>query len=131
MSIADAKYVSFTTYRRNGDAVSSAVWIAPLPDGRAAFTTAAGSGKTKRLAHTPAVALKPSDVKGRVAEGASATDGTAVVVEGGPDYDLAVKALRKKYGLQFTAVHLGSSIKARFGRGDHTAVIVSFGAARS
>ncbi len=37
MAIADEKYVLITTYRKNGDAVSSPVWIAPLPDGTAAW----------------------------------------------------------------------------------------------
>jgi hypothetical protein len=33
MSLGDEKYALFTTYRRNGDAVSSPVWLAPLDNG--------------------------------------------------------------------------------------------------
>lgn len=126
MPVADAKYVSFTTYRRSGEAVSSPVWIAPLPDGRAGFTTAADSGKVKRLRHTARVAVVPSDVRGKVAAGAEPVEGTAVVVTEGPDHAAVVTALQKAYGLQFRFVHLGSMIKARLGRGASTAVVVTF-----
>ena len=34
--IADARYVSFTTFRRNGTPVATLVWIALLGDGRSA-----------------------------------------------------------------------------------------------
>lgn len=126
MPVADAKYVSFTTYRRSGEAVASPVWIAPLPDGRAGFTTAADSGKVKRLRHTARVSVAPSDLRGNVAAGVEAVSGTAAVVTDGPDHAAVVAALRKAYGIQFRLVHLGSTIKARLGRGASTAVVITF-----
>ena len=126
MAVADARYVSFTTYRRSGEAVSTPVWLAPLPDGRAGFTTAAESGKVKRLRHTPRVSVVPSDVRGRVAPGAEPVTGTATVALDGPDHAAVVAAMQRAYGIQFRLVHLGSTIKARLGRGQNAAVTVTF-----
>ena len=51
--LAAGTYLALTTFRRAGDPVSSPVWVVPLEHGRVGFWTAMGSGKTKRLAHTP------------------------------------------------------------------------------
>ena len=59
MTIADSRYVSFTTFRRTGEAVATPVWMAPMPDGRLTFTTTGDAGKVKRLAHTARVLLRP------------------------------------------------------------------------
>ena len=125
MTIADARYVSFTTFRRSGEAVATPVWVAPLPDGRVGFTTKVPSGKVKRLAHTARVVLQPSDARGRVADGAPSYEGTAVVVHEGPDYEAGVAALQRKYGIQFRAVHLGSMIRRGVGQGDNAVVVVT------
>ena len=37
-TIAAEKYVSLVTFRKNGDAVASPVWITSLPDGSAGFS---------------------------------------------------------------------------------------------
>lgn len=124
--IVDSRYVSFTTYRRSGEAVATPVWVASLADGRAGFTTTADAGKVKRLRNDPRVALQPCDVRGNVADGAPTVTGTATVVTEGADHAAVVSALRGKYGLQFTLVHLGSQLKARVGRGVSTAVVVTF-----
>ena len=102
------------------------MWIAPLPDGRAGFTSAGEAGKIKRLRHTAKVSVRASDVRGKVAHDAPESAGTAVVVTEGPEYDAVVKALRKKYGILFAAVHLGSGLKAKIGRGNNAAVVVTF-----
>jgi PPOX class probable F420-dependent enzyme len=125
VTIADARYISFTTFRRSGEAVATPVWVAPFPDGRVGFTTKVPSGKVKRLAHTPRVVLQPSDARGRVADDAPSYEGTAVVVSEGADYEAGVAALQRKYGIQFRAVHLGSMIRRRIGRGDNAVVVVT------
>lgn len=100
MSIADEKYIAFTTFRRTGEAVTSPVWIAPLDDGRCGFWTSSGSGKAKRLAHTGRVTLQPSDARGRVAPGSGPVEAQAVLVQAGdPAYDEIVRKIRAKYGL--------------------------------
>ena len=57
MAISDEKYVVLTTFRRNGDAVATPVWIVGLPDGTAGFTTEIDSGKVKRIRNNASVTL--------------------------------------------------------------------------
>jgi hypothetical protein len=99
MALGDEKYVSFTTYRRNGDAVTSPVWLAPLDDGRVGFWSSSGSGKAKRLRHTSKVVLQPSDARGKVKEGSASVTGTAVIVSAGDaTYAEVQRKIVAKYG---------------------------------
>ena len=61
MNIGEEKYVSVTTYRKSGAAVSTATWITPLDGGRIGFWTSSASGKAKRLRNDGRIALQPSD----------------------------------------------------------------------
>lgn len=128
MTIADAQYVSFTSYRRNGDAVPTAVWIAPMSGGRAGFTTAADSGKVKRLRNNPAVTLRKCDARGRVPDGAEEVTATAEVVIGGTGFEEVRTAMKGKYGLRFAAVHLGGKFKKLIGRGEaaNCGIVIAF-----
>ena len=99
MALGDEKYVSFTTYRRNGDAVTSPVWLAPLDDGRVGFWSSSGSGKAKRLRHTSKVVLQPSDARGKVKAGYAPVTGTAVIVSAGDaTYAEVQRKIVAKYG---------------------------------
>ena len=100
MTLADEKYVSFTTFRRNGTPVSSAVWITPYTEGRMGFYTTDGSGKTKRLRHTSRVTLQPCDLRGRVRAGTLPLPATATMVTSGPDFDAVKQGIRRKYGVR-------------------------------
>ncbi len=102
----DEKYISFTTYRRSGETVSTPTWVVPLADGRVGFWTAMGTGKTKRLRHDPRVTLAPCDVRGRVADDAVARPGTAEMVQSGPVFDEVQRKIREKYGLMTTVTRL-------------------------
>lgn len=116
MDIGAERYVSFTTYRRNGEPVATPVWIASLPDGRVGFTTGSTSWKVKRLAANPEVSLRPCDMRGRVADGAPELHGTAVAVTDGADHDAVMAAVRRKYGIQYTMLDLGNRLKRLVGR---------------
>ncbi len=126
--IRSARYVSLTSTKRNGETVDVPVWIAPLPDGRAGFTTDAGSFKVKRIRRNPAVTLRPCDLRGRVAEGALVVSATASIVDDGPDHQLVHDAVATKYGIQFTLVDLGGKLKRMIGRDPApvTAIVLSF-----
>jgi len=100
------KYMTFTTYRRTGEPVSSPVWVVPVSDGRVGFWTAMGTGKTKRLTHTPRVRVQPSDARGRVAPGSEALDGTAEMVRSGGFFDEVHARVREKYGVMTTVTRL-------------------------
>lgn len=116
MDISAARYVSLTSLKRDGTPVDVAVWIAPLPDGRAGFTTDAGSYKVKRIRNNASVTLRPCDMRGKVAEGAEAVPAIATIAEDGLDHELVHAAIAKKYGLQFSLVHLGGKLKRLVGK---------------
>ena len=56
------KYMSLTTYRRDGTAVSTAVWFAE-EDGRLFVVTPADSYKARRLRRNPAAMVAPSTAR--------------------------------------------------------------------
>ena len=128
MDITAERYVSATTFRRSGDAVPVPVWIVGLPDGRAGFTTGGTSGKVKRIRNRPDVVLRPCDMRGNVADGAPETSATATVAEPGTDdFEAVIGALRKKYGIQYTALDVGNRLKRLVGRTpDTVAVVLTF-----
>jgi PPOX class probable F420-dependent enzyme len=98
MALADEKYISFTTFRKSGQAVSTPVWVVPVSDGRIGFWTAMGNGKTKRLRNNPKVTVQPSDGRGRVKEGTPLREGTAETVQSGRLFDEVQAKVREKYG---------------------------------
>jgi PPOX class probable F420-dependent enzyme len=116
VSIADEKYVSITTTKRNGDTVSSPVWIAPLGDGTAGFTTEATSGKAKRIRNFPSVTLQPCDARGRLKSGSQPVTATAAVVLA-DDLVPITKAIKAKYGVTVTLFSWAQSIRNIFTRG--------------
>jgi len=115
-SISDGKYVSFTSYKRNGEAVSLPVWIVSLADGSVGFTTAAEAWKVKRIRNNPRVVLRTCDIRGHVRDGAIEASGTASVLLGDACRDIE-RAVRRKYGLIARLVDIDSWVKQQFGRG--------------
>ena len=90
--------MSLTTYRRSGDAVPTPVWVVGLDDGRVGFWTSSGTGKTKRIAHTSRVEVRPCDRRGRVADGVPTYAGTADMVRSGRAFAEVQAKVREKYG---------------------------------
>ncbi len=97
MGLADEKYMSLTTYRKVGTPVSSPVWVVDLGDNQVGFYTSSGSGKAKRLAHTPKVIVQASDSRGRAKDGSEPIDATAELVTGGR-LDEVTSKIKAKYG---------------------------------
>jgi PPOX class probable F420-dependent enzyme len=90
-------YVSLTTYRKTGVAVSTPVWIAADgPD--LVVTTDRGTGKAKRIRNNGRVTMQPCGRLGKVKPDAVRLDATARI-----DADPAqgTAALAAKYGIQF------------------------------
>lgn len=113
MALADEKYIAFTTFRRNGEPVTTPVWVVPVSDGRVGFWTAMGSGKTKRLRNDPRVTIQPSDARGRVKQGTEPAAGTADLVQSGALFDEVQAKVRKKYGVMVT---ISKTARQLFGR---------------
>jgi uncharacterized protein len=132
MSIVDEKYVSITTYRKNGTTVSSPVWIAALDATTAGFTTDATSGKVKRLRNDQRVTIRPCTMRGKVAPDAVEVAGTAVAVFGS-EADRVEAAIVAKYGLMARVMLAGSAISRRVAKlrkkpiDDGCAVVITLG----
>ena len=99
MALVDERYMSLTTFRRDGTPVATPVWVTPFGDDSVAFWTSSGSGKAKRLAHTSRVTVAPSDARGRVKPGTEPIEATARVVEG-EELEEIRRRVKAKYGFQ-------------------------------
>ena len=127
MSLSDEKYLLLTTFRRNGTAVATPVWGAPLDGGRIGFWTSSGSGKAKRLAHTSRVTVQPCDARGRPAAGSSPVEATAVLVTGS-ELDVIRQKIVAKYGFMTKVTKLLNTVggmlkRKRIPYGDRGVVI--------
>jgi PPOX class probable F420-dependent enzyme len=97
-----ARYVSLTTYRRDGRAVPTPVWIAA--DGDALLvTTPSGSGKVKRLRNDSRVQLAPCGRFGQARPSAPVVDGWCEILGPDTDHSDAVDRFRDKYGPEYRA----------------------------
>jgi PPOX class probable F420-dependent enzyme len=96
VAITDEKYVLLTTFRKNGDAVPTPIWIVGLPGGSAGFTTEATSGKVKRIGNNPSVTLQPCNMRGTVQPGSPVVNATAEVLLDADARPIKA-AVRRKY----------------------------------
>ena len=107
-----AKFVRLTTYRRDGSAVPTPVWV--VREGELLLVyTSVSTGKVKRLMHSPRVSLVPCDSRGRVADGAAEVGGAARVEGQVGAVDRLRAQLRRKYGLLARALLLGQRVRGR------------------
>ena len=96
MAITDDKFVLLTTFRKNGDAVPTPVWLAALPGGGAGFTTEEASGKVKRIRNNSQVTLQPCSMRGSVKQGSEVLTATAEVLVGAEAAPVGA-AIRRKH----------------------------------
>lgn len=96
--VGRASYVSFTSYRKDGTAVSTPIWIAPDADSLYFFSDT-DAFKVKRVRNNPAVTLQPCDVRGRVKEGAPLVTGVAEVLDHA-DSPRVRRIVNRKYRIQ-------------------------------
>jgi uncharacterized protein len=90
-----AKYVSLTTYKKDGSAVATPVWL--LCDNDQVFiTTQASSAKVRRIKANPAVTLAPCNARG-VVRGQTVA-GTATIADEANTATIT-KRIARKYGL--------------------------------
>ncbi len=113
------KYVSLTTFRKDGRAVATPLWVVPDGDGLAVWTPV-DTGKVKRIRRSGRVTVAPCDVRGNVS--GEAVEGFARLGDTA-DTERVRKALGRKYGVLGRLTVLGS--KLRRGSGGTIAVLVS------
>lgn len=95
-SLEVARNVALTTFRRDGRAVSTPVWVVKVGE-RPYVNTEAGSGKVKRLRNNPRIRIAPCTMSGRPL--AEEREGTARVVDNAALVRRVNDAIRAKYGL--------------------------------
>ncbi|SFR85551.1 hypothetical protein SAMN05428970_3192 [Agromyces sp. CF514] len=102
--ITAGKYVSLTTFRKDGTPVPTPVWFA-LDGVRVVVQTPAGTGKLKRLRRDARVVVAPCDMRGRVPTGAPERAGTAEIVTDTAEAARLQGLLRRRYGFMYTLAH--------------------------
>jgi uncharacterized protein len=97
-ALAGQKYISLTTYRKNGEGVPTPVWFAE-ENGKLYITTREASWKVKRIRNNPKVRFAPCSFRGQIL--GDWMDGTARII---PESEgqTAYNALARKFGWQFT-----------------------------
>ncbi|WP_430779741.1 PPOX class F420-dependent oxidoreductase [Actinoplanes sp. G11-F43] len=106
--LGSEKYVLLTTFRRDGRAVPTPLWV--VPDGAGlGFWTVAGSGKLKRIRNSGRVTVAPCDMRGNPT-GGEPVEATARIGDGA-DLQRVRAGIRKKYGLVGTLTLLGSRLR--------------------
>ena len=109
-ALSNARYVNLTTFRKDGRAVGTPVWVTPM-NGKLYVYTWGLAGKAKRIRATSKVRLAPSDIRGNVAGNWS--EGTARIVAEPALAEAANRAIARKYGWQHHVVQLISWLQRR------------------
>jgi uncharacterized protein len=95
-TLDDEKYMSLTTFRKNGEAVITPMWFVESK-GTIYAETGVNAGKLRRIRHTERVTLAACTISGRVT-GAEIV-GKARVLSEFQEVNTAKAAMSKKYGL--------------------------------
>jgi PPOX class probable F420-dependent enzyme len=110
--LSEARYVSLTTFRRDGTPVATPVWVV-AENGLLYVWTGASTGKAKRIRNNPHVTLAECSVSGKVRGPAFDASATIIPAEQLPQIRTPLKA---KYGWQLNASELSGKLSARLGR---------------
>jgi PPOX class probable F420-dependent enzyme len=97
MSLHEAKYIAFGTYRADGTIKTTPVWIVPYDTGFA-FTTEVTSHKVRRLENDARCTVVSSTFKGVPLDGEPVHTGRARIVRG-DEYRAIHKKVTRKYPL--------------------------------
>lgn len=106
------KFVSLTTFKKDGSAVATPMWIGRDGD-HLFFWTPVDSWKAKRARNNPRVALAPCSRSGKVRDGAHPVDGVADVITDAAIVQRVAGLIRRKYGVEFTIVTFIERVLAR------------------
>lgn len=111
-TLGRARYARLTTFKKDGTAVPTPVWLVRDGD-HLLVITGADTGKVKRLRHTPRVLLAPSDYRGRVDDGVADVEGTAELVTDGAELGRLEGLLKDRYGLRYRVAALVNKVQGR------------------
>lgn len=108
--LAQEKYVSLTTFRRDGSPASTPVWVVG-DGGRLLVHTGAATWKVKRIRRDAHVRVAPCTASGK-ARG-DAVDGEATLVEETAEVE---HLLARKYGLTYSTLRAVNAVIRRLRR---------------
>lgn len=106
-------YISVRSFKRDGGAVDTPVWCAPL-DGRLVLFTLRESFKVKRIARNPRVQVAACTINGTLL--GPWHDGTCRAVDDPAREKRAYDALKQKYGLMMRLGNVLSTLSGRIKR---------------
>lgn len=93
--LAEGKYLSLTTFKRDGTPVATPVWLAR--DGETLVVTTEGtSGKAKRLRNNPDVLIASCDMRGRLT---SEQIPARALLQDGASSERIAALITRRYGL--------------------------------
>lgn len=110
----DERYVSLETFKKDGTAVRTPIWAAPLDD-KLVVVTDGTSFKVKRIRNNGKIRAAACDARGKNIHGAWYA-GTARVLQDDAHCARADAALKKKYGFQYSVLGFFSRLSGRIKR---------------
>ena len=113
MTIADAKYFSLATFRKDGRKVATPVWFATNGDVHYVFS-AGDAGKVKRLRNSNRAEVAACDVRGKLL--GEWQEASAALFDDPEEVATALALLRKKYGWQMRMADWGARLAGRYGK---------------
>lgn len=102
--LKDKQYCLLTTFKRNGEGVSSPMWFC-VDDEKVYMTTRGESWKVKRIRRNPSVKIGWSNSSGR--QHGKLFSAVATIVDDIEEREAAIRQLNKKYGLKKKLIDFG------------------------
>lgn len=119
------KFVALTTFKRDGEGVSTPMWIAH-DGGELLAWTHADSWKVKRVRRDSRVTLEPCNRLGKVSEdGKNPIAGRAEVVADPTGVARVEEMIKHKYGFEYRAITFLERIAARGRRKDRVVLTIA------
>ena len=113
-NLGEQKYISLTTFKKDGTPVPLPVWAGGAENGDLHIITEEGTWKVKRIRNNPSVRVQPCDMRGNLTEGSKEYAGTArLILNDDPAFLSLTDGLRRKYGLSYSFFSMMAKIRGR------------------
>ena len=99
-TLAAAKNIRLTTFKKDGTAVPTPVWLVRDRDHLLVITSLT-TGKAKRLRHTARVLVAPCDSRGRVKAGVTDVEATAELLTDPTEVARVNDLVKGRYGFMY------------------------------
>ena len=106
--IGNPTYIALRTFRKNGEGVSTPVWVT-AEDDKLYVWTGGTSGKVKRIRNNPRVQIAVSDARGNIT--GDWVDAQATIIKDAAGVEQQRQRVLNKYGMQFRLISLMSKLR--------------------